>query len=187
MSEYVLSSNPNSNSSDNNNNCVYDLCGVINHLGKSISLGHYTSFARTHDKHDTLKDEIGWRLFDDQNVQMVKNEQHVVGKEAYVLMYRLRSTQNVSSHQQQQQQKEENKSMKSKESQVNTKEIQIEQVLKQNEPLEQPHASDEDETEYYDMESEESAELKEGVDAAENEHEEDEGRANPREPILADS
>jgi hypothetical protein len=71
---------------------VYDLCAVINHLGQSISMGHYTSFARTHDKQNTAKNEIGWRYFDDQRVVPVDAENHVLTKDAYVLMYRLRST-----------------------------------------------------------------------------------------------
>jgi hypothetical protein len=169
MSDYVLSSNQTSNI--NNENCIYDLCGVINHLGKSISLGHYTSFARTHDKNDTLKDEIGWRLFDDQNVQVVKNEEQVVSKEAYVLMYRLRTTSQIGNQQQQKQQ--ENKMFETSEDKTN--EIQTRQDLNQKQPLEQHHTSDEGETEYYDIESEESAELKEGVDA-DNENEDDEDK-----------
>ena len=86
MSKYLI--NPNTEA----NNHVYDLCGIINHLGQSLSLGHYTAFARTHDKHETCKDEISWRLFDDQHVQYVQNENQIFSREAYVLMYRLRSS-----------------------------------------------------------------------------------------------
>jgi hypothetical protein len=73
------------------NGNVYDLCAVINHLGQSISMGHYTSFARTHDKQNSVKSEVGWRYFDDQRVVSVDAENHVLTKDAYVLMYRLRS------------------------------------------------------------------------------------------------
>ena len=53
MSSYLI--NPNSKDTSK----IYDLCGVINHLGQSLSLGHYTAFARTHDKNNTYEDEIG--------------------------------------------------------------------------------------------------------------------------------
>jgi hypothetical protein len=73
------------------NNQVYDLYGVINHIGNSLYSGHYTAFCRTHDSSDTTKDELGWRLFDDSRVVSIKNEEHVITPDAYVLMYRLRS------------------------------------------------------------------------------------------------
>lgn len=72
-------------------NVTYDLCSVINHLGHSLSIGHYTAFARTHDKTDTTKNELDWRLFDDQIVMPLKSTSQIVSKDAYVLMYRLRS------------------------------------------------------------------------------------------------
>lgn len=87
MSKYLISLNKEVKS----NNCIYDLCAVINHLGQSLSVGHYTACARTHDRNETLKDELGWRLFDDQNVYPIRNESQIVSKDAYVLMYRLRS------------------------------------------------------------------------------------------------
>jgi hypothetical protein len=74
------------------NNSMYDLCSIINHLGQSIGLGHYTAFSRTHEKNETINDELGWRLFDDQHVLKVQNENEIVSKDAYVLMYRLRSS-----------------------------------------------------------------------------------------------
>ncbi len=54
MSPYVIDDN-------NKKNCVYDLYGVINHIGNSLYLGHYTAFARTHHKKDTTTDEIGYK------------------------------------------------------------------------------------------------------------------------------
>jgi hypothetical protein len=87
MSKYLVNNNEDSYLS-------YDLCGIVNHLGRSISLGHYTAFSRTHDKLSTEKSEIGWRLFDDQFVHEIENENQVVTKDAYVLLYRLR-TENV--------------------------------------------------------------------------------------------
>lgn len=76
----------------NTDDHIYDLCGVINHLGHSISSGHYTAFARTHLAHDSIQDELGWRYFDDSRVVEVKNPHKVVTNDAYVLMYRLRKT-----------------------------------------------------------------------------------------------
>ncbi len=70
---------------------IYDLCSVINHIGQSLYLGHYTAFARTHDNLDSSKDELGWRLFDDARVQSVNNLDHLVSQDAYVLVYRLRT------------------------------------------------------------------------------------------------
>lgn len=85
MSKYVL--NP-----MNTENYIYDLCGVINHLGHSLSMGHYTAFARTHHRLDSTQDEVGWRLFDDSRVVEIKNPSaRVVTQDAYVLLYRLRT------------------------------------------------------------------------------------------------
>lgn len=92
MSKYVLNKN-------DNKSYVYDLCGVINHLGNSLSLGHYTAFARTHDSSDSTKDEFEWRLFDDERVMNVKNPKHIVSQDAYVLMYRLRDNHTMNAHQ----------------------------------------------------------------------------------------
>ncbi len=71
---------------------IYDLCSVINHIGQSLYLGHYTAFARTHDKLDSSQDELGWRHFDDADVQPVNNLDHIVTQDAYVLIYRLRAS-----------------------------------------------------------------------------------------------
>ena len=83
MSKYLTQSDQNDHS--------YDLCGVINHLGQSLYLGHYTSFARSHDKLDSSNDELGWRLFDDSHVSSVKTEDQIVTRDAYVLFYRQRT------------------------------------------------------------------------------------------------
>ena len=84
MSKYILDPM-------NTKNYIYDLCGVINHLGHSLSMGHYTAYARTHHSMDSTQDELGWRLFDDSRVAEVKNPNRVVAHDAYVLMYRLRT------------------------------------------------------------------------------------------------
>lgn len=86
MSKYVLDPM-------NTKAYVYDLCGVINHLGHSLSMGHYTAFVRTHHTLDSTQDELGWRLFDDSRVVKIDNPTRVVTHDAYVLMYRLRQQQ----------------------------------------------------------------------------------------------
>jgi hypothetical protein len=91
MFEYTFDSKLGAQSS----NQVYDLCGVVNHIGSSLYSGHYTAFSRTHDANDTAKDELGWRLFDDSRVVSVKNEEQVITPDAYVLMYRLRSGESI--------------------------------------------------------------------------------------------
>ena len=88
MTQYI--SDPTSQS-----HYIYDLCSVINHIGQSLYLGHYTAFARTHDKIDSSHDELGWRLFDDAHVQPVSNLEHLVTQDAYVLVYRLRTKENI--------------------------------------------------------------------------------------------
>ena len=86
MTEFIVNSDK--------QNEIYDLCSVINHLGTSLSIGHYTAIARTHDKTDTIKNELDWRLFDDQIVRSLKSTSQIISKDAYVLMYRLRSASN---------------------------------------------------------------------------------------------
>lgn len=133
MSKYLI----NTNQGLSEKNSVYDLCGVVNHIGQSLSVGHYTAVTRTHDRCDTTKDEICWRLFDDQDVSTVQNEGQIVSKNAYVLMYRLRN------------QSED-------EVQEIVQEIVQETVAEINES-----SSSEDENEFYDIESGESVEMDE--------------------------
>ncbi|CAF0738125.1 unnamed protein product [Brachionus calyciflorus] len=119
-------------------NCVYDLCGVINHIGHSLSVGHYTAYARTHDKVDTTEDELSWRLFDDQDVCPVKDGRQVVSKDAYVLMYRLRTRPaNVNDH-------NEKENTKNDDLNLESNNLSSESVS---------------EEEFYDVESEESIEF----------------------------
>ena len=99
MSKYVKESNIAQNEIKN---FKYDLYGVINHLGQSIYLGHYTSFARTHEKLDSTKDELGWRLFDDSKSISIKNKEQIVTRDAYVLLYRLQPAANDSTYNAQQ-------------------------------------------------------------------------------------
>ncbi|XP_068242190.1 ubiquitin carboxyl-terminal hydrolase 19-like [Palaemon carinicauda] len=69
---------------------IYDLYGVINHMGRLLG-GHYTAYARTVAKHDTRQSEIDWRLFDDSRVSLCQ-ESRVVNEQAYLLLYRRRET-----------------------------------------------------------------------------------------------
>ena len=85
MSKYV--NDPNSKQRPH----VYDLYGVINHIGNSLYSGHYTSFARTHSSDDSTKDELGWRLFDDSHVSKIRHEEAVQTRDASVLFDRWRT------------------------------------------------------------------------------------------------
>lgn len=69
---------------------LYDLYGVINHMGRLLG-GHYTSYARLVSKHDSRQSEIDWRLFDDSRVTFC-HESRVVNEQAYLLLYRRRDT-----------------------------------------------------------------------------------------------
>lgn len=143
MSQYLVCPNDQEKSK-----CIYDLCGVINHLGHSISVGHYTAYARTHSSTDTTKDELSWRLFDDQHVALIKNDNQIVSKDAYVLMYRLRNIENQESIEIPLKIEQQNL--------ISNDQIKIESnmiKIARDEPEEQ------DDEEYYDMVSEESEEL----------------------------
>lgn len=118
MSKYVKESNIAQNEIKN---FKYDLYGVINHLGQSLYLGHYTSFARTHEKLDSTKDELGWRLFDDSKSISIKNKEQIVTRDAYVLLYRLQPAANDSTYNEQPQ--ADNNETKASSSSVVTNEI----------------------------------------------------------------
>lgn len=90
MSSYVI--DPKTQNSDDN---IYDLYGVINHLGDSLHGGHYTSYSRFYDPNDLFTSLIDWRLFDDSRVYDVRSDQ-VVTQDAYVLFYRRRKTSSSS-------------------------------------------------------------------------------------------
>jgi ubiquitin carboxyl-terminal hydrolase 8 len=69
---------------------VYDLFGVINHIGR-LGFGHYTAFAR---KWDETSLSTVWTLFDDSNTRCIGESETiretVVSPAAYVLFYRRR-------------------------------------------------------------------------------------------------
>jgi len=65
------------------NDKIYDLFGVVCHVGPIACAGHYTAFClNTHDQK--------WYYFDDANVREVRKDQ-VVSRNAYILFYKKRS------------------------------------------------------------------------------------------------
>lgn len=69
---------------------VYDLYGVINHMGQLFD-GHYNAYARLLTAHDSRLADIDWRFFDDAHVKFWVDS-HIVGANAYLLLYRRRDT-----------------------------------------------------------------------------------------------
>ena len=59
MSNYIY--DPLKNSQNNEN--IYDLHSVVNHLGDSLYSGHYTAFSRCHEPNDTLQNSFGLFLY----------------------------------------------------------------------------------------------------------------------------
>lgn len=66
---------------------IYDLYGVVNHMGMLLG-GHYTSYARCAHPYNHLQNELGWREFNDTIVTAIDNEKKVVSQNAYLLFYR---------------------------------------------------------------------------------------------------
>ncbi|KAG1650457.1 Ubiquitin carboxyl-terminal hydrolase 19 [Nymphon striatum] len=85
--EFGLDVSPFIESSDGNP-AIYDLFAVVNHSGNMIG-GHYTSYARCIDLSNTRRNEVDWRLFDDNRVTYA-HENEIVTPSAYVLFYRRR-------------------------------------------------------------------------------------------------
>ncbi|XP_077982942.1 ubiquitin carboxyl-terminal hydrolase 19-like [Glandiceps talaboti] len=67
---------------------LYDLYGVVNHMGGILG-GHYTAYARLPSPEHWDANEVDWRLFDDSRVSTV-SEKNVVTRSAYLLFYRKR-------------------------------------------------------------------------------------------------
>ena len=128
LSDYLTQKNANNN---HETNCIYDLYAIINHHGSSISLGHYTAYARTPDRLDTSSDEIGWRLFDDERVVKIENVSQMNTKDCYVLLYRQREHNTTSVN-------------KMESSQLNAgKELNSDSYLKRSESEESEESNDE--------------------------------------------
>ena len=62
------------------NNEVYQLCGVLDHLGVDHSAGHWITWTRNNQA------EKGWMLCDDSFIQST-SLQNVMNKNNYVLAY----------------------------------------------------------------------------------------------------
>jgi len=65
---------------------IYDLFGVVCHVGMIACAGHYTAFCLN-------PVDMKWYYYDDSNVREVKKEQ-VVTRNAYILFYKKRSLKN---------------------------------------------------------------------------------------------
>jgi ubiquitin C-terminal hydrolase len=65
---------------------IYDLFGVVCHVGMIACAGHYTAFCLN-------PVDMKWYYYDDANVREVKKEQ-VVTRNAYILFYKKRSLKN---------------------------------------------------------------------------------------------
>ena len=68
---------------ESSKNTVYDLYGVINHMG-GLSSGHYTSFVESVIQKDF------WVHFDDESISKL-DPSNIVSKAAYVLFYKRRT------------------------------------------------------------------------------------------------
>ena len=75
LSDYVIGYNKDS--------YVYDLYGVCNHSGSSLG-GHYTSFVKNANEN--------WYHYNDSDVSLVTNAQHIVTSKAYCFFYRKRQS-----------------------------------------------------------------------------------------------
>ena len=59
------------------NNEVFDLYGIVNHMG-SLNSGHYTAYVKSDGK---------WIYFDDSRYTEVKDEKDIISRNAYILVY----------------------------------------------------------------------------------------------------
>lgn len=67
---------------------LYDLYGVVNHMGGILG-GHYTAYVRLPSHEHWDANEVDWRLCDDSRVSTV-SEKNTVSRSAYLLFYRRR-------------------------------------------------------------------------------------------------
>lgn len=74
LSEYIFKRDSSQLSSTK-----YDLVAVSNHTG-TLNCGHYTTYAKN-------QDDKQWYSFDDRYVRKIENEQEVITKNAYILVY----------------------------------------------------------------------------------------------------
>ena len=77
MKEFVI---PGSPQLGDPKSCVYDLYGVVHHMG-SLYGGHYVASAKNFCSGN-------WLNYDDSYVQPIRSESQVVSSSAYVLFYK---------------------------------------------------------------------------------------------------
>jgi uncharacterized UBP type Zn finger protein len=66
----------------NNDNVIYELIGVINHVGNTIKSGHYITYTKKNDK---------WYEIDDLDVKEVNSDEiNKLGNTPYVLLYKIK-------------------------------------------------------------------------------------------------
>ena len=58
-------------------NCVYNLKGVVNHIG-SIDFGHYYCYCNHNDK---------WYSFNDEDTDLIEDTSKIMNENAYILLY----------------------------------------------------------------------------------------------------
>lgn len=77
------------------NGCIYDLYGVIHHIG-ALSGGHYVAAIRSSSLPFETKDSSTWTLYNDDLATEIKNIDEVSAGSAYLLFYTRRDTQDQS-------------------------------------------------------------------------------------------
>ena len=82
LNEYIVKDE--SQKTENNPSTKYDLVAVSNHTG-SLTSGHYTTYAKN-------TEDGKWYSFDDRLVRKLNDERDVVTKNAYILVYVQRKT-----------------------------------------------------------------------------------------------
>ncbi|KAL4466051.1 hypothetical protein ABPG74_004288 [Tetrahymena malaccensis] len=80
----LLQTQQNSKQTQDNQNEIYDLFAVVNHLGNGHG-GHYTSFVNVKEDGSELKD--CWVNFDDEQVNYI-NQEEVLSNKGYLLIYK---------------------------------------------------------------------------------------------------
>jgi ubiquitin C-terminal hydrolase len=81
LNDYIVKDN---NDKQNKSSTKYDLVAVSNHTG-SLSCGHYTTYAKN-------SQDGNWYLFDDDYVRKLDGDNNIVTKNAYILIYVQKNT-----------------------------------------------------------------------------------------------
>jgi hypothetical protein len=81
LNDYIVKDN---NDKQKKSSTKYDLVAVSNHTG-SLSCGHYTTYAKN-------SQDGNWYLFDDDYVRKLDGDNNIVTKNAYILIYVQKNT-----------------------------------------------------------------------------------------------